>query len=71
MIASGEHMRPQFEELFTDCGRDSKAAGCVLDVDYEQFCLVGLDKVMHMLAHNSPPRTAEYIADEENLHWLG
>ena len=67
MIAGGQHVGAQVEELFGDLGREPEAAGGVFGVDDEQFDLMRLAQVVQMFAHNAAACAAEDVADEEDV----
>ena len=67
VIAGGEHVRAQVEEVFGDLRGDAEAAGGVLSIDDDEFDVVGLTDMPDVLADDLSSRAAEDIADEENV----
>ena len=64
VVAGGQHVRAQIEELFGDLRRQAKAAGGVFRIDDGQLDVVRLAQVADVLAHDPAPRAAEDVADE-------
>ena len=64
MIASGEHVRAQVEEVFSDLGSQAEAAGGILGIDDDQIDGVRLAHMADVLTDNFATRAAEYVADE-------
>ena len=69
MIAGGDDVRAEIEELFSDGGREAEAAGGVFAVDDEEVDGVGLEQVGEVLMHDVAACGAEDIAYKQNLHW--
>ena len=69
MIAGGDDVGAEVEELFGDGGGEAEAAGGVFAVDDEEVDGVGFEDVGEVLMHDVAAGGAEDIADEENVHW--
>ncbi len=69
VIAGGDDVRAEVEELFSDGGCEAEAAGGVFAVDDEEIDGVGLKQVGQMLVHYVPAGGPENIAYKQNLHW--
>ena len=70
MVAGGDDVSAEVEELFGERGRDAEAAGGVFAVDDEEVDGVGGDDVGEVLADDVAAGRAEDVADEENVHWV-
>jgi hypothetical protein len=68
VVAGGDDVRAEVEELFGDGWGEAEAAGGVLAVDDEEVDGVGLEEVGQVLVHNVPAGGAEDIAYKQNLH---
>lgn len=69
VIAGGDDMRAQVEDLFGDGRGDAEASGGILAIDDEKVDGVGFDDVGEMLAYDVAAGGAKDIADEKNVHW--
>ena len=67
VIAGGQHIGAQVEDLLGDLRRHAEAAGGVLNVHDRQLDLVRLAHVADVLAHDPASRAAEDVADEKNV----
>ena len=70
VVAGGDDVRAEVEELFGDGGRDAEAAGGVFAVDDEEVDGVGFEDVGKVLADDVAAGRAEDVADEENVHLM-
>ena len=68
VVAAGEHIEAEREEILGDGGGDAEPSGGVLRVGNRQIDLIRFHDVLHVVRHNPPPGRAENIADKENLH---
>jgi hypothetical protein len=68
VVAGGDDVRAEVEELFGDAGRDAEAAGGVFAVHDEEVDGVGLDELGEVFADDVAAGRAEDVADEENVH---
>ena len=69
VVAGGDDVGAEVEELFGDGGREAEAAGGVFAVDDEEIDGVGFKHVGQVLADDVAAGGAEDIADKEDLHW--
>jgi hypothetical protein len=69
VIAGGNDVGAEVEELFCDGGRDAEAAGRVFAVDDEEIDGVGFKDVGEMFADDVAAGGAKDIADKEDIHW--
>ena len=67
MVAGGQHVRAQVEDLLGDLRRHAKAAGGVLGIDDDQIDGVRLAHMADMLTDDPASRAAEDVADKENV----
>jgi hypothetical protein len=70
MVAGGQDIRAKIEEILGELGRQAEAARGVFGVDDDQFHDVRLAHMADVLAHDPAPRTAENVADEENVQFV-
>ena len=71
VVAGGDDVSAEVEELFCDGGRDAEAAGGVFAVDDEEIYGVGFEDVGEVLAYDVAAGRTEDVADEENVHlWI-
>ena len=64
VIACGEHIDPQFEQVLGNQGRDAEAACGILPVGDSQVDLLRFDDVLQVVGDNAAPRGGEDVADE-------
>jgi hypothetical protein len=67
MIAGGEYVRAEVEQLLSNLRRNSESPGSILSVDDDQLDIVSLNHVLDVLAHDPAPRAAEDVANEKDL----
>ena len=68
VVAGGDDVRAEVEELFCDGGREAEAAGGVFAVDDEEIDGVGFKHVGQVFADDVAAGGAEDIADKEDIH---
>ena len=68
VVAGGDDVGAEVEELFGKGGGDAEAAGGVFAVDDEEIDGVGFEDVGEMLADDVAAGRAEDVADEETVH---
>ena len=68
VVAGGDDVRAEVEELFGDGGRDAEASGGVFAVDDEEIDGVGFEDVGQMFADDVAAGGAEDVADKKNIH---
>jgi hypothetical protein len=68
MIAGGDHMRAQVEQVLRNCGRNPEPARGVFPIDDQQVDLVGLHHMGKMFANNTSSRRPKYVPNKENIH---
>ena len=68
VVAGGDDVGAEVEELFGDGGRDAEAAGGVFAVDDEEVDGVGFEDVGEVFADDVAAGGAEDVADEEDIH---
>ena len=77
MVACGDNVGAEIEELFCDGRGNAEAASGVFAVDDEEIDGVGLKDVGQMFADDVSAGGAKDVADEEDIHceilhgWLG
>jgi hypothetical protein len=64
VVAGGEDVGAEVEELVGDLRGEAEAAGGVLRVDDGELDVVGLADVADVLADDAAARAAEDVADE-------
>ena len=69
VVAGGDDVGAEVEELFGDGGREAEASGGVFAVDDEEIDGVGFKDVGEMFADDVAAGGAEDIADKEDIHW--
>jgi hypothetical protein len=69
VIAGGNDVGAEVEELFGDGGCEAEASGGVFAVDDEEVDVVGFKYVREMFADDVAAGGAKDIADEEDIHW--
>jgi hypothetical protein len=67
VIAGGQHVCAEVEDVFADLRRDTEAAGGILYVYDCQLHVVRLADVADVLADNAASRAAEDVTDEKNV----
>jgi hypothetical protein len=67
VVACGEHVCAEVEEVFGDLRRDAEAAGCVLGVDDCQLDIIRGANVGYMFPDDSATGTTEDVADEKDV----
>jgi hypothetical protein len=67
MVAGGENIGAQVEELIGDLRGQAEASGGVFGVDDGEVDRVRLAHMADVLADDLSSRTAEDVADEENV----
>ena len=68
VVAGGQNIRAQIEEVLGKLRRQAKAAGGVFGIDDGELDVVRRAQMADVLAHDPAPRAAEDVADEENVH---
>ncbi len=68
VIAGGDDVGAEVEELFRDGGGDAEASGGVLSVDDEEVDGIGFKDVGKVFADDVAAGGAKDIADKENVH---
>jgi len=68
VVAAGDHVGTAAEDVVGGAFGDPHPAGRVLAVDDHQVGFVPLAQGRHRLAQPLPPRAADHVADEEDLH---
>jgi hypothetical protein len=68
VVASGNDVGAEIEELFCDRGGDAEASGGVLSVDDEEVDGVGFEDVGKVFADDVAAGGAKDIADKKNVH---
>ena len=68
MVAAGENIEAEGEEVLGNRGSDAEAPGGVLRVGNRQIDPIRFDDILHVVRHNTPPGRAKNIADKENSH---
>jgi hypothetical protein len=68
VVAGGQNIRSQIEELLGDLRRQAKAAGGVFRIDDGQLHLMRLAQMADVLTHDPASRAAEDVADEKDIH---
>jgi hypothetical protein len=69
VVAGGDDVGAEIEELFCDGGREAEAAGGVFAVNDKEINIVGFKHVGKMFTHDMAAGGAKDIADEEDIHW--
>ena len=69
VVAGGDDVGSEIEELFGDGGGDAEASGGVLAVDDEEVDGVGFHDVGQVFADDVAAGGAKDVADEEDIHW--
>lgn len=71
VVAGGDDVRTEVEDLFGEGGGDAEASGGVFAVDDEEIDGVGFEDVGEMLADDVAAGRSEDVADKENVHvWI-
>ena len=65
VVAGGQNIRSQIEEILGDLRRQAKAAGGVFRIDDGQLYLMRLAQMADVLTHDPASRAAEDVADEK------
>ena len=68
VVAGGDDVGTEVEELFGEGGGDAEASGGVFAVDDEEIDGVGFEDVGEVLADDVAAGRTEDVADEENVH---
>jgi hypothetical protein len=68
VVAGGDDVRAEIEELVCDGGREAEAAGRVFAVDDEEIDGIGFKDVREVFADDVAAGGAEDVADEEDIH---
>src|SRR6185437_5242366 len=68
MIAGGQHLASQVEELIGDRRCKAETSGGILRIGDDQIDLMAFHHVLQVVAHNPASCAAEYIANEEDFH---
>jgi hypothetical protein len=68
VVAGGDDVGAEVEELFCDGGGDAEAAGGVLSVDDEEVDGVGFEDVGEVFADDVAAGGAEDVADKKDVH---
>ena len=69
VVAGGDDVGAEVEELFCDGGCEAEAAGGVFAVDDEEINVVGFKHVGKVFADDVAAGGAKDIADKEDIHW--
>ena len=69
VIAGGDDVGAEVEELFGDGGGEAEAAGGVFAVDDKEIDGVGFKDVREVFADDVAAGGAKDIADKEDIHW--
>ena len=70
VVAGGDYMSAEVEDLFRNGRGDAEAAGGVFAVDDEEINCVGFEDVWQVFADDVAAGGAEDVSDEEDVHWL-
>ena len=68
VVAARENVGPVAEEFVSDRRREAEAARGVLRVHHDEVDAVLADHLVHALSDCSPARTAEDVANHQDLH---
>ena len=68
MVAGGDYVGAEVEELFCNGGGDTEASGSVFSVDDEEVDFVGFEDVGEMFADDVAAGGAEDVADKKDVH---
>lgn len=68
VVAGGDDVGTEIEELFGDGGRDAEASGGVFAVDDEEIDGVGFEDVREVFADDVAAGGAKDIADKKDIH---
>jgi hypothetical protein len=68
VVAGGEDVGSEVEEIFCDGRGQPEAPRGVLRIHDHEVDLTLLDDVRQMLPHNPPSRTTENVSDKEQFH---
>jgi hypothetical protein len=68
VVAGGDDVGAEIEELFGDGGGEAEASGSVFAVDDEEINVVGFKYVREMFADDVAAGGAKDVADEEDIH---
>jgi hypothetical protein len=69
VVAGGDDVGAEVEELFRDGRGEAEASGGVLAVDDKEIDGVGFKDVGKVFADDVAAGGAKDIADEEDIHW--
>lgn len=69
VVAGGDDVGAEVEELVGDGGCEAEAAGCVFAIDDEEIDGIGFEDVGEMFTDDVAAGGAEDIADKEDIHW--
>ena len=69
VVAGGEDVGAEVEELVGDRRGEAESAGGVFSVDDDEVDGAALDDVADVLAHDAATGAAEDVADEEDAQW--
>jgi len=69
VVAGGDDVGSEIEELFCDGGCETEAAGGVFAVDDEEIDVVGFKYVGQVFADDVAAGGAKDIADKKDIHW--
>ncbi len=70
MVAGGENVRAEIEQLVGDGGCQTESTGGVFRVDNHEIDAVAGDDVTDVFPYDATAGAAEHIADEEDAHEL-
>jgi hypothetical protein len=68
VIAGGQNVGAEVEELFGDGRCEPEAAGGILRIHDHEVDLAFLDDMRQVLPHHPSPRTPENVPDKEQFH---
>ena len=68
VVAGGEDVGAEVEEVVGNLRSDAEAAGGVFAVDDDELGLVGLAQVTDVRLEDAAARAAKDVADEEDVH---
>ena len=68
VVAGGDDMGAEVEELFCDGGGDAEAAGGVFSVDDQEIAGVGFEDMGQVFADDVATGGAKDIADKKDVH---
>ena len=68
VIAGGQHVEPEREEVLGDRRRNAEAAGRILGIGDRQVDVIRRDDVLQVIGDDAAAGRSEDVADEENVH---